>query len=56
MIMLDGKKGDFAGSPGMQAEHGGLNKEPTPMADIEAPVSSSKGAQEGEISVDDLPF
>ena len=55
MIMLDGKKGDFAGQ-GMQAEHGGLNKESAPMADIEAPISTAKGAQEGEISVDDLPF
>jgi len=57
MIMLDGKKGDFAG-PGMQAEHGGINKEaaPAPVSDMGAPATSSKGAQEGEISVDDLPF
>ncbi|MBN1494481.1 single-stranded DNA-binding protein [Candidatus Peregrinibacteria bacterium] len=59
MIMLDGKKGEML-TQGMQAEHAGLNKEsvPTamPPADIEAPVTSSKGAQEGEISVDDLPF
>jgi len=56
MIMLDGKKGDMI-SQGMQAEHGGLNKEATaPIADIEAPISSAKGAQEGEISVEDLPF
>jgi len=55
MIMLDGKKGDFAGA-GMQSEHAGINKEAAPMSDMEAPVTSSKGATEGEISVDDLPF
>jgi single-strand DNA-binding protein len=57
MIMLDGKKGDFSG-PGMQAEHGGINREatPAPVSDMEAPVTSSKKASEGEISVDDLPF
>jgi len=54
MIMLDGKKGDMMG----QAEHGGINKEaaPAPVSDMGAPATSSKGAQEGEISVDDLPF
>lgn len=55
MIMLDGKKGDMMGQ-GMQSEHAGINKESAPIADMEAPVTSSKGAPEGEISVDDLPF
>lgn len=60
MIMLD-RKGDgpasgmaagMAGVAGMQAEHGGLNREAQDGVDMHAPAPAS----EGEVTVDDLPF
>lgn len=51
MIMLD-RKGDFAGGPSSQAQHGGIKKEEAQEGvDMNASAPSAD-----EVSVDDLPF
>ncbi len=74
MIMLDRKGETIAtdAAPAMQANHGGMDQGPTPVAPIapaaapmaatpaapaaETPAPAAAPAQEDEVTVDDLPF